>query len=180
MSVVEQAIQHRAHGRDIAQHLAPVFDGTIRSQQCTGSLVAPHDDFQQILSLCAVGQFPPQKPVEAEVHFDQKLQDWDGFGVNYVEVTNVRDIADYKKNPQEYGGFSTLSEEKRQEVLEMIFGADGLKPGLVKMFLDSLHEGMTVASKGQFDHETTTKWMRYFVQEGLNDCRLKPAGWASE
>jgi hypothetical protein len=30
MSVVEQAIQHRAHGRYIAQHFAPVFDGTIR------------------------------------------------------------------------------------------------------------------------------------------------------
>ena len=49
MSVVEQTIQHGAHGRYIAEHLAPVFDWTIRSEQGTGSLVAPHDDFQQIL-----------------------------------------------------------------------------------------------------------------------------------
>jgi hypothetical protein len=45
MAVVEQAIQHCAHGGYIAQHLAPVFDGTIRSEQGTGSLIAPHDDF---------------------------------------------------------------------------------------------------------------------------------------
>jgi len=115
-------------------------------------------------SLVVWGQAPPRSAAEAEVHFDRKLQDWDGFGVNYVEVSSTRD---YKQAPQEYGGFSALSEKQRQEILEMIFGPDGLKPGTVKMFLDPFQEGMTEAEKGTFDHETTTKWMRYFVREGL-------------
>jgi hypothetical protein len=139
-------------------------------------------------SLVALGQAPP-RPVDAAVHFDQKLQDWDGFGVNYVEVTSTRD---YKQTPQEYGGFSTLSEKKRQEILELIFGPDGLKPGTVKMFLDPFHEGMTEAEKGKFDHETTTKWMRYFVREGLKmtrarggdlqimTCLYGPPAWATK
>ncbi len=128
-----------------------------------------------LLAGLAFAQPPVRLPAKAEVHFDQKLQDWDGFGVNYVEVVNVRDLAEYKEHPQEYGGFSTLSEQKRQEVLDMVFGSDGLKPGLVKMFQDSLQEGMTEASKGKFDHETTTKWMRYFVAEGLKKTRARGA-----
>jgi hypothetical protein len=45
--------------------------------------------------------------IEAEVRFNKKLQVWDGFGVNYVEAAQMRD---YRKRPQDYGGFSTLSE----------------------------------------------------------------------
>jgi len=140
-------------------------------------------------SLVASGQAPPRPAADAAVHFDQKLQDWDGFGVNYVEVTSTRD---YKKMPQEYGGFSTLSEKQRQEIVDLIFGPDGLKPGTVKMFLDPFQEGMTEAEKGKFDHETTTKWMRYFVREGLKitrarggdlqilTCLYGPPAWATK
>ena len=142
-----------------------------------------------LVALVAIGQAPTPSPAEAEVHFDQKLQDWDGFGVNYVETSSTRD---YQRNPQEYGGFSTLTEKQRQEILEMIFGPDGLKPGTVKMFLDPLQEGMTDADKGKFDHETTTKWMRYFVREGLRitrarggdlqivTCMYGPPAWATK
>jgi O-glycosyl hydrolase len=116
--------------------------------------------------------------VEVEVHFEKRLRPWDGFGVNYVEAAQTRD---YKKDPQEYGGFSTLSEEKRREILDLIFGADGLKPGVLKMFLDPFHEGMTeagndnrdpnVIDQSRFDHKTYTEWMRYFVREGLKRTR---------
>ena len=142
-----------------------------------------------LVTLVAAGQDPTPPAAEAAVHFDQKLQDWDGFGVNYVETSSTRD---YKKMPQEYGGFSTLSEKQRQEILSMIFGPDGLKPGTVKMFLDPLQEGVTDADKGKFDHETTTKWMRYFVREGLRitrarggdlqivTCMYGPPAWATK
>lgn len=102
------------------------------------------------------------------VQFDHSLQVWDGFGVNYVETAQTRD---YRNDPQDYGGFSTLSEAKRNEILDLIFGADGLKPGVAKMFLDPWHQSQTVAERGAFDHETSTKWMRYFIREGLARTR---------
>ena len=108
--------------------------------------------------------------VRAEVDFSKHVRDWDGFGVNYVEVAQA---IDYSRDPQEYGGFSLLTEEKRQQIVDLVFGDDGLKPSLVKMFLDPLHEGMTAADKGKFDHQTTTKWMNYFVAEGLKRARAQ-------
>jgi len=99
------------------------------------------------------------------VHFDRKLQTWDGFGVNYVEVPQTRD---YRRDPQEYGGLSVLSEANRERMLDTLFGPDGLKPGIAKMFLDVWHQA---APGGPFDHETTTKWMRYFIKEGLRRTR---------
>src|SRR5438309_1174658 len=99
---------------------------------------------------------PRQSPVEASVHFETRLRPWDGFGVNYVESCQTRD---YRKTPQDYGGFHTLSAEQRERILDLTFGPDGLKPGLVKMFLDPFHEGMTKPAgdgPSRFDHETTT------------------------
>jgi len=49
MTVMQQTIEHGAHGSDIAQQLAPVLDGTIGGRQRAETLVAAHDDFQQIL-----------------------------------------------------------------------------------------------------------------------------------
>jgi hypothetical protein len=110
------------------------------------------------------------------IDFGQTLQDWDGFGFNYVEVSQTRD---YKQDPQEYGGFSLLTEGQRQEILEMVFGPDGLKPGVVKMFLDPYHEPENdnadphAIDASRFDHRTTTRWMRYFVREGLKKARAR-------
>ncbi len=112
------------------------------------------------------------------VNFDKPLQVWDGFGVNYVETSQTRD---YSKWPQDYGGFSTLTEKQRQEILDAIFGEEGLKPGLVKMFIDPFHEGMDKSGNDNDDpmkidlsgytHKRTTRWMRYFVREGLKRTR---------
>ncbi|MBD3377829.1 hypothetical protein GF406_22560 [candidate division KSB1 bacterium] len=105
--------------------------------------------------------------VRAEVNFSRILQPWDGFGVNYVEVAQA---IDYETDPQEYGGFSLLDESERQTIIDLIFGDDGLKPGLVKMFYDPFHQK---EPGGPYDHETTTQWMRYFVREGLQKTRAR-------
>jgi len=103
--------------------------------------------------------------VNATVDFANLTRDWDGFGVNYVELAQS---PDYDEWPQEYGGFSLLTEDERQEILDMIFGEDGLKPGIVKMFFDPFQQK---EPGGPFDHERTTEWMRYFVREGLKKTR---------
>lgn len=116
----------------------------------------------------------------AEVDFSKKLQTWDGFGVNYVETAQTRD---YRTKLEDYGGFGLMTEEQRRDVLEKTFGEDGLKPGLVKMFIDPFHEGYTkkgndndnprVINLAGFDHATTTQWMRHFAREGLALTRAR-------
>ncbi|MCX7886695.1 MAG: hypothetical protein N3B01_05475, partial [Verrucomicrobiae bacterium] len=93
--------------------------------------------------------------VRVEVDFSKTLQTWDGFGFNYVETCQTRD---YAKDPQEYGGFSLLKEEDRRKIIDLVFGDDGLKVGLLKMFYDPFHQK---EPGGGYDHETTTKWLRY-------------------
>ena len=107
------------------------------------------------------------------IHFNHHLRQWDGFGVNYVETCQTRD---YSKFQQDYSGFSFATEESKSTIMEMIFGEDGLRPALTKMFLDPFHEGMTRDGNDnndpfdidldRFDHETTTQHMRYFNREG--------------
>jgi hypothetical protein len=105
--------------------------------------------------------------VRATVDFASTLQDWDGFGFNYVETAHTPDMNTFR---QEYGGFSLLDLSEKQEIIRLVFGEDGLKVGLVKMFLDPLHQ---TEPGGPFNHKYTTENMRYFVREGL---RLTRAG----
>ncbi|MBM3745835.1 MAG: hypothetical protein FJW34_08555 [Acidobacteria bacterium] len=128
-----------------------------------------------------------QTPIRATVDFSRHVRAWDGFGVNYVETAQTRD---YQADPQEYGGFSLLTEPERQQILDLIFGPDGLKPGLLKMFLDSHQQG--TVKTGKFDHTTTTRWLRYFAKEGLKKTRARggdltiittlygPPGWMTK
>jgi O-glycosyl hydrolase len=125
----------------------------------------------------------PTEPLAMKVDFGQKVRDWDGFGVNYVETHQTRD---YRKLQDEYGGFSLLSQDKREKILDMVFGADGLRPSLIKMFLDPFHEGYTeagndnqdpnVINMARFDHQTTTAWMRFFAKQGLARTRKRGDG----
>ena len=103
--------------------------------------------------------------VRAEVDFATQLQPWDGFGFNYVETCQTRD---YRQDPQEYGGFSLLPEADKEKIVDLVFGEDGLKVGLLKMFYDPFHQ---TKPGGAFDHETTTQHMRYFAREGLKKTR---------
>ncbi|RPH99757.1 MAG: hypothetical protein EHM72_10815, partial [Calditrichaeota bacterium] len=105
--------------------------------------------------------------VRAQVDFSRVLREWDGFGFNYVQVSQT---GDYQQDPQEYGGFSILSEEERREIIELVFGNEGLKPGILKMFCDPWHQ-RDIGTP--FDHTTTTEWMRYFVREGLKLARAR-------
>ncbi len=99
------------------------------------------------------------------VDFGKKIRPWDGFGFNYVETAQTRD---YQKDPQDYGGFSLLSPQQKAEILDRAFGDDGLRVGLLKMFLDPFHQS---APDGPFDHRTTTENMRFFAREGLKRAR---------
>ncbi|MEM9326825.1 MAG: hypothetical protein AAGA85_14260 [Bacteroidota bacterium] len=122
----------------------------------------------------------------AFVDFGTTLRPWDGFGVNYVEMAQT---FDYVNAPQDYGGFSILSEVQRQEIIELIFGEEGLQPDLIKMFLDPLHQQTPGAT---FEHAAMTQWMRYFVSEGLERSAARnqpleiittlygPPGWAKK
>lgn len=130
-----------------------------------------------ISSLLAIGGWC----AEVDIRFDKPLQFWDGFGVNYVETAQTRD---YDEWPQDYGGLSTLSDHEKQEVIELIWGDDGLLPGICKQFIDPFHEGLNESDNDNDDpysinlngytHERTTENMRYFIREGLK--RLKARG----
>lgn len=114
--------------------------------------------------------------VDVTVEFDQKIREWDGFGANYVEVRHTRN---YEVWPQDYGGFKYLSDKEKQEVIDLVFGDEGLRVSLVKMFLDPYHEltpdnedPNTINMPG-FQHTKTTKNMRYFVREGIMKTRAR-------
>ena len=89
------------------------------------------------LALAGYSQALDFTAIRATVNFSHTLQDWDGFGFNYVETAHTFDMQEFN---QEYGGFSLLDEKEKQEIIEMVFGEEGLKVGLVKMFLGSNHQ----------------------------------------
>lgn len=111
-----------------------------------------------------------------KIDFSKKIREWDGFGFNYVQLSQS---TDFVKDPQEYGGFSIITEEKRKEILDLVFGENGLKPGVIKMFFDPFHQtedhlnkpGVENLDMSNYDHETSTKWVRDFVKEGLQISR---------
>ena len=107
--------------------------------------------------------------IRTEVHFDEMIREWDGFGFNYVETAQT---INYDEDPQEYGGFSLLGESQKKEIIDLVFGKEGLKVGLVKMFYDPWHQA---EPGGPFDHTKTTVNMRYFVREGLRTTRARGA-----
>lgn len=118
-----------------------------------------------ILFIPSFAQYPVIKGADVRVKFDQKIRTWDGFGFNYVETAQT---PDYRRFPQEYSGFSLLDESEKAEIINMIFGEDGLKVGLVKMFCDPFHQ---TGPGGPYDHEITTKNMREFVRLGLEETK---------
>lgn len=118
-----------------------------------------------LLSVSTFAKIPIIKGAEIQVKFDQQIRTWDGFGFNYVETAQT---PDYKEFQQEYGGFSLLDENEKSEIIDLIFGENGLKVGLVKMFYDPFHQS---GPGGAYDHETTTKYMREFVRKGLAKTR---------
>lgn len=120
-----------------------------------------------ISSINSYSQYDNLQRVKAEVDFSKHLQVWDGFGVNYVQTAHAKTI---EPRMQEYGGFSLLSPTDKDLVLGMIFGSEGLKPGIVKLFLDPLHQS---APGTKFDHASTTGFMLEFASKGLEMSRKR-------
>lgn len=112
-------------------------------------------------------QYPVFRGCPVTVDFSKKLRTWDGFGFNYVETAQT---IDYATNPTDYGGFSIMSDQSRKEIIDLVFGDDGLKVGLVKMFLDPFQQK---EPGGTYDHEATTRNMRMFVRMGLEKTRAR-------
>lgn len=139
-----------------------------------------------LYSLSLLNAQTEMKYIPAEVDFSKKISDWDGFGFNYVEAAQARD---YDKLAQDYGGFSLLNQEQRYEILDLVFGEDGLQVQIVKMFLDPYHQKSPGA---RFDHEKTTRNMCYFVENGMKISRERnedleiittlygPPAWATQ
>ena len=97
----------------------------------------------------------------AKIDFSDVEQVWDGFGVNYVESCQT---PDYQNKPQDLGGFMILNRQQKREVIDLVFGEDGLRPAIIKMFLDPWH----LSTKGgKYDHQWSTQNMRFFVREGI-------------
>jgi hypothetical protein len=114
----------------------------------------------------AFAQYPVYdfSKIHGEIDFSKAVLPWDGFGFNYVEIAQTDDPF---KVPQDLGGFTILSEKQKQEIINFIFGEDGLKVSIVKMFLDPFHQ----KQDGSFDHVSTNPNMLYFVREGLKKTR---------
>src|SRR5437870_13057351 len=49
VGVVEEAIEERADGGDIAEELAPVLDRPVRAEQCADPLVPALDELEEVL-----------------------------------------------------------------------------------------------------------------------------------
>lgn len=130
------------------------------------------------LALVATAVILPSFSPAAELHVDfaRTQQTWDGFGANYVETRHTRDHGVFA---QDYGGFKYLEDAERERVIDLVFGDDGLRVGLLKIFLDPFHERENdnndplVADPSAFDHETTTRWIRHFAQRGLEKTRAR-------
>jgi hypothetical protein len=88
-------------------------------------------------------------------------------GFNYVETCQTRD---YNAYAQDYGGFSLLNEQQKQEIIELVFGQNGLDIDIIKMFLDPWHQATPEAP---FDHATTTANMLHFVENGVALARKR-------
>jgi hypothetical protein len=121
-----------------------------------------------VLAFCneeIIAQYRNFHTVDVQVNFDQPLREWDGFGVTYVQTAHT---TDYHKYPQEYGGFSLLDESEKAEIIDLIFGKNGLKPGIAKIFLDPLHQS---APGDKYNHELSTQYMLEFYQMGLDEIK---------
>ena len=56
---MEQAVEDRAGGRNIAEQLSPFFDGSIRGHHGRTVFVPTHDDFQEDLATFLRQDFEP-------------------------------------------------------------------------------------------------------------------------
>ena len=106
-------------------------------------------------------QYPVFTGCPATVDFSKVLRDWDGFGFNYVETAQT---IDYETDAKDYGGFSIMTTHSRNEIIDLVFGENGLKVGLMKMFLDPFHQNNP---EGKYNHVSSTSNMMMFVRMGL-------------
>ena len=111
--------------------------------------------------------------LQARVDFSACLQAWDGFGLNYVQTCHT---PDYHRQPQDYGGWDTLESKAVEQILDELFGDDGLRPAILKLFLDPLHAETPAqpgAPLGPCDHRLSTGSMLRFAHGALRRTRAR-------
>lgn len=118
-----------------------------------------------LFSLIGHSQTVEIKYIPAQINFGVKINDWDGFGFNYVETAQTRD---YFNQPQDYGGFSLLDEKSKNEIVNLVFADTGLNIDILKIFLDPFHQSLP---GDKFDHVRSTKNMMDFITRGLKVAR---------
>ncbi|BCS34324.1 hypothetical protein TBR22_A35540 [Luteitalea sp. TBR-22] len=117
-----------------------------------------------------------QPPSHVRVAFDEPLRVWDGFGVNYVQSAQTPDP---RTSPQDFGGASVLSEASRRELIDLVFGRDGLQPDLLKLWILPFHEPVNDNADPErtdakrIDLSVGTEWMRWFAREGAAATRAR-------
>lgn len=111
------------------------------------------------------------------VDFTKKIRPWDGFGLQYLETFDTPDVI---RKPQDYGGFGLLSSDNKNRVIQLLFGDDGPKPAIVRIFLDPFHLSTvqdtkitedTLVDRTGFDHESSTIHTREFLSSALSAVR---------
>ena len=91
-------------------------------------------------------------------------------GTALASTTSRRDTrAITARSPRTTAASGDLDDAGRVEVIERVFGDDGLRPAIVKMFCDPFHEPVndnddpSAIDARRFDHAATTRWTRYFA-----------------
>jgi len=118
---------------------------------------------------------PGEKPALLKIDFGAGLRTWDGFGLNYVESAHS---ADPETDYEDYGGFSTLPEASRQQIMDLLYGSlgasdpdKGLRVSLHKIFLDPFHQ---LTANGPFvGPSTSSRMSRYFLVEAAKRLRTR-------
>jgi len=143
---------------DRSSHTA---DSSVQSSLRISSLMKTPIFISSIVTLLLTAALAHVNAEDITVDFAAKLQPWHGFGVNYVETAQTRD---YDKWPQDFGGFSKLTESQRHEFMNALYGPDGLGLSLHKIFLDPWAQATPDAP---YDFERTTQWSRWFLREAM-------------
>ena len=115
--------------------------------------------------------------LRAYVDFSKRLRDWDGFGITYTG--GVRRI------PQSEKVFMSLQQENRLRLLESLFGSDGMRAAIIRLYLDPAYDLLSQPYRSP--EESTINVSEYaFEADSCDVCafcteaRRVVAGWGGD
>jgi O-glycosyl hydrolase len=84
--------------------------------------------------------------LRAYVDFSNKLRHWDGFGVSYSDADCGLNTSNFL---QGFNGYSRLPPETRLQISDLFFGQLGLRPGIIRIFLDPFRQDYLESEKDE-------------------------------